>query len=286
MKRSAIAWTDFSGGDANFVRRGKRGDCEVSPGCEHCYARRIGERFGNLPETTTVYPDKLDRLLHPRKPLPYEGNRRGPGAYPMVFVCDTGDLFHPSVDDRLIYNAIQGMGGEKRVAWQVLTKRADRLLSWFNWSQQTFDSIEPWPSNVWIGVTAENQEQADTRIPLLLQIPAAVRFVSVEPMLGPVNLHLCEHCQAGIDTCGEHRSISWVICGGETGPDARRMECAWIENLYEQCAHAGTPFFLKALGKAWTWEDYPMLTVTEEWPQEWPDLAQYRALPYLDSQSA
>ena len=112
----------------------------------------------------------------------------------------------------------------------VLTKRPERMAKFI--SRLGWDIHD----NVWLGVTAENQKRADERIPILLQIPAVVRFVSVEPMLEPVNLA----------NCGK---IDWVICGGETGPGARPMHPDWVRNLRDQCQNAGVPFFFKHWGQ-------------------------------------
>lgn len=126
-----------------------------------------------------------------------------------------------------------------------------------------FDGVAiSWPlPNVWVGVTAENQEQADKRIPLLLQTPAALRFVSVEPMLGPVELlsndYLggCINCESYIDCpekctdCNPNPRVDWVVCGGETGPGARPMHPDWVRSLRDQCQDAGVPFFFKSWGE-------------------------------------
>jgi len=112
------------------------------------------------------------------------------------------------------------------------------------------DDTPFWPlPNVWLGVTAENQEMADKRIPILLQIPAAVRFVSVEPMLGPVDLD--SYLIVGTDHPGSimRKGIDWVICGGETGPDARPVHPDWVRNLRDQCQASGVPFFFKQWGE-------------------------------------
>jgi protein gp37 len=261
MKRSGIAWTDYSGGNLNFVRRGQAGDCEASPGCDHCYALRVGERFGNLPEATTVYPEKLERLLMQRFP---RVDRGGGLVRPMAFVCDTGDLFHDNVSDWMINRAFSIFTFRPDVVWQVLTKRADRMLEFVRWWIGQPHGDPQVPAHIWLGVTAENQAMADERIPLLLQAPAAVRFVSFEPMLGPVDIgryvpSLQERCLGFLgDVRGPAASLfrkssdpylDWCIVGGESGPAARPMHPNWVRSLRDQCVEAGVSFLLKQRGE-------------------------------------
>jgi protein gp37 len=263
MKRSGIAWTDYSGGNLNFVRRGKAGDCEVSEGCRGCYALRVGERFGNLPETTTVYPEKIAKLWLQNFP-------RVDGRDPRCFVCDTGDIFHPNVSEHWLTEAFGMMNYRRDVIWQVLTKRPERMKDFIRrWvanppvdRRQIVDGMVP--SHIWLGVTAENQAMADERIPLLLQTPAALRFVSVEPMLEGVDLdewiwgNRCPDPECGDSTwdhycrLGDQRT-HWVICGGESGPAARPMHPDWVRSLRDQCVAAGVPFFFKQWGEWAPW---------------------------------
>jgi protein gp37 len=165
-----------------------------------------------------------------------------------------GDLFHENVPDEFIHDAYEIMGLVERHTFLVLTKRPERALKVL---QQHDDN--QW-SNVWLGVTAENQEQADKRIPILLSIPAAHRFVSVEPMLGPVDLEEWLS-PLGAETChyGEvHRNgecdcrqsvLSCVVLGGETGLGARPMRPDWARSVRDQCQSAGVPFFFKGWGR-------------------------------------
>lgn len=232
MKRSTIGWTDFSGGDLNFVT----GCTPVSEGCQHCYARRIYERFGKDFNAVTVHQDKLDRLLV--KDFPQDNNKRGPHTKPMAFLCDTGDLFHESVPDVFIDKAFTIMMQRQDVVWQILTKRADRMRDTFLRYQQMnepYAKANGWPypiRHIWLGVTAENQKRADERIPLLLQTSASVRFVSFEPLLGAIDHVSLE-------------GISWAIVGGESGPDARPMHLDWARSLRDQCKAAGIAYFFK-----------------------------------------
>lgn len=237
MRRSTIAWTDFSGGDANFMI----GCTPASEGCAHCYAAAWAKRNGRDFSQVTLYPDKLERLQKADfATAPLEGfpahNVRGRGARPLVFVCDLGDLFHDAVPDEFILAALRVMANRPDVDWQILTKRPRRAL-------QFYGPLSRAP-NIWFGVTAENQKRADERIPVLLCIPAAVRFVSVEPMLGPLVLRLD-------DDFSDHghgrgwRGLSWVICGAESGPHRRPFDPAWAADLYRQCRDAEVAFFAK-----------------------------------------
>jgi protein gp37 len=181
------------------------------------------------------HPERLDQPLRWKKP------RR-------IFVGSMTDLFHEDVTD-LMRDQVLGLSiGAPQHIYMLLTKRPERMHQYFN-------GTHPGP-NIWLGVTAENQEMADQRIPILLQTPAAKRFVSVEPMLGPVDIEQYLHdsnCVASdvpFCICSEPREVcvDWVICGGESGPGARFMHPHWVENLRDQCTEAGVPFFFKGWG--------------------------------------
>jgi protein gp37 len=197
----------------------------VSEACQNCYAKRMANRlrgrFGypeDEPFRVTLHPEKLDEPLKWKKP------RR-------VFVCSMGDLFHEDVPHSAIQKVLYRVRMAKWHTFLILTKRPERMRAFF--MQYYVTGHIP---NLWLGVTAENQARADERIPILLQIPAAVRFVSVEPMMGPVDLSWCNY------------TLDWVICGGETGPGARPMHPDWARSLRDQCQEAGTPFFFKSWG--------------------------------------
>jgi protein gp37 len=223
VKTSPIGWTDYSGGALNFVT----GCTPVSAGCAHCYARAIYRRFGRDHSVVTTHPDKLYQLAGML--FPAHSPKRGPGHRPMAFVCDTGDLFHEAVPYAFLFDAFVRMERETAVTWQVLTKRAKRMHDILN----TGTPGKLLSRHVWLGVSVEDQATADERIPLLLDTPAAVRFVSVEPMLGPVSL------------AGHPRGIDWVICGAESGPDRRPFDVAWAADLYRECREAGVAYFGK-----------------------------------------
>lgn len=237
VPRSRIGWTDFSGGDANFVLRGRAaGDCEVSPGCANCYAGEILRRSGATGERTSWSEKKLNRLARAKFEAGDAPFRRGPGSRPLVFVCDMGDLFHEAVPMSFIVAALNVMAARSDVDWQVLTKRAQRM--------SFVADCYGWPQNVWAGVTAENEAAAVERIQLLRLVGAKVRFVSCEPLLGPVDLseYLPDDSIGGVEF---EAWIHWVIVGGESGRKRRAFDVAWARELREQCRASGTAFFFK-----------------------------------------
>ena len=229
---SAIEWT---GSTWNPVS----GCTKVSDGCDHCYAERITERFhgkGSFARVT-LHPERLDTPLRWRK------SRR-------VFVNSMSDLFHQDVPDEFIGSVFDVMARTPRHIFQILTKRHGRMRSLLNhwadddWTWRRGDAMWCGPlrgplSNVHLGVSVEDQRTADLRLPALERTPASVRFISAEPLLGPVNLdrHL--------------PSISWVIVGGESGAGARPMELDWVRSLVTQCQNSQVPVFVKQLGSVW-----------------------------------
>lgn len=207
----------------------------ASAGCAHCYAKRIYERFYQERPSSQVqlHPERLDDPLHWRYPS-------------RVLVNSMSDLFHYEVSYDFIADIVETIALSPKHTFMVLTKRPKRMQFIFSEVMKIL-ADNPLP-NLWLGVTVENQQAADERIPLLLQTPAAVRFVSVEPMLGPVDLgnYLClTHSKGGL-TLGNY--LDWVICGGETGPGARPMHPDWVVSLRDQCVNANVPFFFKSWG--------------------------------------
>lgn len=253
--RSAIQWTDATWAVTT-------GCDHVSPGCNNCYAARLTSgRLAHLPEyaglavqgrftgEVRLHPQRLDYPLRWRKP------RR-------VFVCSMSDLFHKDTPDEFIARTFGVIAASPRHTFQVLTKRPARMRSLLSntafvsevvdWAAHYLAHYErprpdrgrPWDTwpipNLWLGVSVEDQHWAGIRIPVLLDTPAAVRFVSAEPLLGPVDL---SPWMVGT------RRLDWVITGGESGPGARPVHPAWLRNLHNQCVAAGVPFFLKQWGE-------------------------------------
>lgn len=217
------------------------GCTKISEGCLNCYAERITKRFWDKPFSQIVcHKDRLDQPSHWRDP------RR-------IFVCSMSDLFHPDVPDEFIWSVFDEISHNRRHTYIILTKRPERMKVWFEkhsrrfWHYHAPDEPQheyvsaPWPDpRIWLGVTAETQMRADERIPILLQIPAAVHFVSVEPMLSGIDLW--QYLKGNRDIS---KGLDWVICGCESGPGARPMMAEWPYELMVQCQNAGVPFFHK-----------------------------------------
>lgn len=238
------------------------GCTKVSTGCDNCYAERMANRLSNI-DKTNYYISVLNPLSNPMtwngecaiifnqilKPFKWKKPR-------MIFVCSMGDLFHESVHFEWILQVWDVMCSNPSHTYQLLTKRPERVIEFLKWlgNKAKDDGLDSIPSQsenpmdyisipdfIWIGVTAENQEQADKRIPILLQIPAKLRFISCEPLLSDINLELglSPYKSWLVD------SIDWVIAGPETGQKARPMQKEWIENIYKQCKAVNVPFFDK-----------------------------------------
>jgi protein gp37 len=213
---------------ANKVWNPITGCSPISPGCRNCYARRMANRLKGRygysrddPFKVTFHPERLEEPLHWKKPS-------------RIFVCSMGDILHDDVDGfwlSAIWSTI------KRCCWHtflILTKRPQR------WKKLT-PSL-PLYKNIYFGVSVENQQTADERIPILLQIPAAKRYVSVEPMLEKIDLMPYLGGQYP-----KWEILDWCIVGGETGPKARPMNPDWARSLRDQCQSAGVPFFFKQM---------------------------------------
>ena len=284
MTMTKIEWADRTWNPVT-------GCTPISEGCENCYASRMAKRLvgrcgysADEPFRVTLHPDRLEQPLRWEKPQ-------------RIFVCSMGDLFHPDIPIEFVAEVFDVMASWKlkcrkkecehdELCWHdpghtymILTKRPQRIAETFekmiehvgrHWpgdmALNVSLEVDDWPlPNVWLGVTAENQQRADERIPILLQIPAAVRFVSVEPMLGPVRLdRLSRHSTQddwiyfdnALTGFKAHKAggwfenkLDWIICGGETGPGARPMHPDWAMSLQDQCQVAGVPFFFKQWGE-------------------------------------
>ena len=255
MEPSAIGWTDFSGGDLNFVT----GCTPVSEGCANCYARRIYERFGRDFSKVTFHEIKL-RLLS-RMRFPRYSPKRGAPHKPMAFVVDTGDLFHDSLWFDDIMCAFDVFAQRQDVIWQVLTKRPDRMLQEAQrWCEG--NNVETMPANVWLGVTVENPKRLRERYPLLELTPAKTKFLSIEPMLE--SMAEAPYMASALDT------VDWVICGAESGPHRRPFEVQWAVDLYETCQANFKPFFGKQASGLYPGEPLVLgdYGVVHEWPEE------------------
>jgi len=285
-EKTEISWTDSTWNPVS-------GCTKVSSGCKFCYAERVSKRMGQEFTKVTLHPERLEIPLHWRKP------RR-------IFVNSMSDLFHEAISDDFIDRAFAVMSLTPRHTYQILTKRSERMKRYMTqdgigrvgYVEGRAKHMAPeqlsgltlvghWPMpHIWLGVSCENQEQADKRIPLLLQTPAAVRFVSMEPLLGPVDI---DEWLPGYplrmpkENMPPH--ISWVIVGGESGGPPERalvercpgpgfhwksggpsgpQECRggcngtgrrpkpealeWVRSIRDQCQTAGVAFHFKQFG--------------------------------------
>lgn len=310
----------------------------VSPGCTNCYAMQLaGTRLAEHPSRKGLTRDTkagpvwtgevrfneqwLDQPLRWRRPR-------------MVFVCAHGDLFHESVPDEWLDRVFGVMALAPQHTFQVLTKRIERACRYIAavttpgrvWSsagqypendRAYLDGLSlhgaketdlpPWPlRNVWLGVSVEDQARADERIPVLLDTPAAVRWISAEPLLGPVDLTALPHenwrnrdgvldalsghdwvevvygpSKGAREICATGPNLDWVVIGGESGRDARKMDMAWARSLVAQCRSAGVAVFVKQLGQLTI--DGPVQRLWRHSkggdPAEWPEDLRVREWP-------
>ena len=299
---SAIQWTDATWNPIT-------GCTKVSPGCAYCYAERVDHHYdhdkvGKLSwalsaarggRPVTLHPDRLDQPLRWKRPR-------------MVFVNSMSDLFHEDVPERFIAQVFGTMAKASQHTFQILTKRPERALELMAGAEFVEGvayyapevlqgTLMPWPlGNVWVGVSVENQRWT-SRLDVLAQIPAAVRFVSAEPLLGPLDLRpwlpnptFGGSVRSYVDAAGVERNatggdpvnaLDWVIVGGESGgPSGRRLvhpagegllrvpwrKAAWVRGLCDQATGAGVPFFFKQWGGATAKSGGAMLD-GREWKQ-------------------
>ncbi len=270
--RTLIEWAHYT---VNFWW----GCTKVSPACEHCYAEVISKIFG---KGRATWGRRGQRWLQwegaTKKLAKIVRAAKREGVRPRVFVNSMSDTFEDNaLLDVTRCMALVALADTPEVDVLLLTKRPENVRKMVPpaW-------LENWPAHIWIGTTVENQATADERIPELLRVPAAVRFLSCEPLLGPVDLSRClgpwlgcahylaapteqdrkegrtscaryenasGQCRADFCVFGYIGGIDWVICGGESGGGARPMHPDWARSLRDQCAAAGVPFFFKQWGE-------------------------------------
>jgi protein gp37 len=237
--KSSIEWTESTWNPLS-------GCTKISPGCKHCYAERMARRLQAMRQANyvngfalTLHEEALELPLRWKKPQ-------------TIFVNSMSDMFHTRVPRDFILRAFDVMQRAHWHRFQVLTKRSDRLT---DLSEQL-----PWADNIWMGVSVES-EPYTYRIDHLRDTGAAIKFLSLEPLLGPLD----NLCLDGID---------WVIVGGESGPGARAMKSEWVTSIRDQCLEADVPFFFKQWGGVWkkkfgrtlegiTWDEMPIRTRVE-----------------------
>ena len=210
---SAIEWTEATWNPVT-------GCSKVSPGCAHCYAETFAERWRGIPGhpyeqgfDLKLWPARLDQPLRWARPR-------------MIFVNSMSDLFHEDIPFQFIADVFDVMVRARHHTFQVLTKRHERLGA--------LAADLPWPDNVWMGVSIENRRFVE-RADVLREVPAAVRFISAEPLLGRLE---------GLELTG----IDWLIAGGESGPRYRPVNIEWIRDLRNRCQVEGVAFFFKQWG--------------------------------------
>ena len=213
MQRSAIEWTEVTWNPVTGCR-------QVSPGCAHCYAKTFAERWQGIPGhhyeqgvDLRVWPERLEQPLHWRRPR-------------VIFVNSMSDLFHEDIPFDYVAGVFEVMVAAPQHTFQILTKRHERLSE--------LAPHLPWPGNVWIGVSIENRRFVQ-RADHLREVPAAVRFISAEPLLGPLE-------RLELD------GIDWLIAGGESGHGHRPVRADWVRELRDRCVAEDVAFFFKQWG--------------------------------------
>ena len=249
MKDSKIGWTDSTWNPVT-------GCTKVSPGCDHCYAEAVAERWRGQP----AFPVGFDLQLRPWKlkdPIGWKKPRR-------IFVNSMSDLFHPRIPDSYIVDVWATMLAAPQHTYQILTKRPHRMAYKIKELRLTLRRY------IWLGTSVESQKWADNRIPALLSIfwdrgIPSQRFISAEPLLGPVNLWRWQPTNGR--AYGLHPPISWCIVGGESGVGRRPFDPDWARDLRDQCQESGAAFYFKQGGAmkpgqdrvldGRTWDEYP-----------------------------
>lgn len=315
--KTGIAWTESTWNPVT-------GCTKVSAGCKHCYAERDWQRLASAPHTIYAGRAFADVRVHPERfdqPLRWRRPRR-------IFVNSMSDLFHEAIPDAAIDAILAVMLLAPHHTFQVLTKRPERMRAYFaapdlydrvlacaNAVRAThprlgLDSIpidnpaSRFARHIWWGVSAEDQETADVRIPILLQVPVAHHWLSAEPLLGPLRLDQVPVVAEG--PLRPHRlpsdrlpRLDWVVVGGESGPKARLCHADWITRIVKECAEAHIPIFVKQMGAVFIDEQdgvagHNLIVDANDqgWvrrrldhragadPQEWPDTLRVREYPH------
>jgi protein gp37 len=238
---SAIAWTDHTFNPWWGCER-------VSPGCQNCYAETFAKRVGHGGSKPVIWGKRAERRFlsdaHWREPIKWDRDAAAAGRPALVFCASMADVFEarPELDEPRA-RLFRLIDETPNLIWLLLTKRPQHVI---RMSPARWLATGLWPENVWVGTTVENAAMATERIPWLAEIPAPVRFLSMEPLLEAVSLE--DHLWHGFDPT--RREIDWVIVGGESGPGHRPFDPAWARTLRDECTEAGVPFFFKQHGGA------------------------------------
>lgn len=264
-----------------------RGCTKVSAGCDNCYAEKMSGRNPNVLGVWGKYGTRVvasDAMW--REPLKWNRAAEQAGERHRVFCASLADVFESG--ETIPTASLQAVGDARErlfeliehtphLDWLLLTKRPENVLRWLTPDcgslpeERAYAGRIDLPPNVWIGTSVEDQKTADERIPHLLRISAKVRFLSIEPLLGPVDLTSLtdREIPPNLDDCLQgHNAINWVIVGGESGPNARPMHVDWVRSIRDQCVEAGVPVFVKQLGaNVWDRNDAGF---DGDYPHEWP----------------
>jgi protein gp37 len=263
-EKTGISWTDSAFNP--WI-----GCSKISAGCTNCYAERDNKHYNWVEGGWgPAGHRKLTSFANWKKPIAWDIASKIAGVRHKVFCASLGDVFEDRPELVLwrsdLFDLIEAT---TNLDWLLLTKRPENVISMFDrhFGNYGEDGVII-PDNVWMGVTAENQEMANKRIPLLLNIPTSIRFVSIEPMLEAVDLKHVEGDHVYFDVLEDvlersrfdfdgdgfglaapmHNGINWIICGGESGPNSRPMDISWARKLHYQCENAHIPFFFKQVG--------------------------------------
>lgn len=312
---TGIEWTDGTWNPlAAFDREtGERGwfCTKVSPGCKHCYAEALNKRLGTGHDYAVPNLEEIEfRLVNIERPVQWQES----GKHVRVFVNSMTDLFHEAVPDEMLDRMFAAMALAPDITFQILTKRPGPAAEYLNgrdWCETANklhdEHIEPLSRpmylageivaplpNVWLGTSVEDQQRANERIPKLEMAPAAVRFLSCEPLLGPIDFWEAGSLGPEMgdpfsfsalsgpeDTDPSIPGLDWVIVGGESGPEARPMELEWAAQIVEQCRRAGVPVFVKQLGSVWAGG----ARKKGGDPSGWPEALRVREFPFRDTAS-
>lgn len=284
---------------------------KVSPGCQHCYAERRDQQYHGGAHWGPNGTRKMMSESYWKQPLKWNRDAAATGERPRVFCASLADVFEDRAEleapRRRLFKLVQAT---PHLDWLLLTKRPENI------HRLTYKAIDPFDDpdceyniagepngldvadfgelypNIWLGTTVENQEQADKRIPELLKIPAKVRFLSCEPLLGAVDLsHFLPKLSK--DQCpprllpyyNSHCALHWVIAGGESGPNARPAHPDWFRSLRNQCTAAGVAFHMKQMGSEWAKEKGRNDKKGGNW-DEWPEEFKVREFPILEALNA
>lgn len=205
------------------------GCTKISPACDHCYAETWANRFD-----PSLWQGERRRTSPANwsKPFTWDRKAKAAGERHRVFCASLADVFDNQVPRGWRDDLFGMISGTPNLDWLLLTKRPQNIAKMLpaDWGSVGYD-------NVWLGTTVENQYEAERRIPALAEVPAIIRFLSCEPMLGPIHLPWARGCSA----------IDWVICGGESGPGAREIDPTWARILRDDCAATGKDFFMKQM---------------------------------------